>query len=58
MKVNEWLELREIRNQFAHDYPDDPQLQAGMLNKAMQQSSRLLQVLASVNAFATRYQQP
>ncbi|MDP5207455.1 hypothetical protein ORI99_10500 [Alishewanella sp. SMS9] len=32
--VEQWLKLREMHNQFAHDYPDDPEIQAALLNKA------------------------
>lgn len=29
-----WLLLREMRNEFLHDYPDDPAIQSAILNKA------------------------
>jgi len=32
--VEQWLKLREMRNQFAHDYPDDPEIRASLLNRA------------------------
>lgn len=31
--VDEWLELREMRNAFAYDYPEDGELQAATLNR-------------------------
>tara|TARA_R110001592_G_scaffold168705_1_gene404985 strand:- start:16309 stop:16728 length:420 start_codon:yes stop_codon:yes gene_type:complete len=34
--ASEWLELREMRNQLAHDDPDDPEIQSSLLNKALQ----------------------
>lgn len=50
-----WLELREMRNQFAHDYPTDPELQAGLLNEAFQKANELLQTLEKVMQFAQIY---
>ena len=32
--AQQWLTLREMRNQFAHDYPEDPEIQASLLNRA------------------------
>jgi hypothetical protein len=32
--VDEWLELRQMRNAFAHDYPENSELQAAILNQA------------------------
>ena len=32
--MSQWLQLREMRNQFSHEYPDDPEIQASLLNKA------------------------
>ncbi len=32
--TDDWLKLREIRNQFSHDYPNYPEIQAALLNKS------------------------
>jgi len=32
-RPNHWLLSREVHNSFVHEYPDDPELQAAMLNK-------------------------
>jgi hypothetical protein len=32
--ASEWLELREMREQLAQDYPDDHEIQSSLLNKA------------------------
>ena len=56
--VDEWLELREMRNQFAHDYPQDTEIQASLLNRAFILSERLLTILHQVNLFAERYLKP
>lgn len=50
-----WLLMREIRNMFSHDYPDDPALQAGILNKAYELAAQLLDVLNGVKAFVKPY---
>ncbi|MDP2805316.1 MAG: hypothetical protein Q8O24_05180 [Gallionellaceae bacterium] len=53
--VDEWLALREMRNAFAHDYPEDSELQAAILNRAFVAADRLLEILQYVKNFATRY---
>ncbi|QWF71954.1 TM1812 family CRISPR-associated protein [Methylomonas paludis] len=53
--ADDWLLLREIRNAFAHDYPENPDLQAEILNKAYGLAGQLLAVLDSVSAFAQSY---
>jgi hypothetical protein len=41
-----------MRNQFAHDYPDDPEIQSALLNKAFGMARQLLQCLDHVVRFA------
>ena len=53
--VDEWLELREMRNSFAHDYPEDSELQAAILNRALSASDRLVEILQHIKKFAARY---
>ena len=53
--VDEWLELREMRNAFAHDYPEDSELQAAILNRAFSASGRLVEILQHIKKFAARY---
>lgn len=43
-----WQPLREIRNQFAHDYPDDPEKNASVLSLAIDAASTLEAILARV----------
>lgn len=50
-----WLELREMRNLFAHDYPNDAAVQASILNKAFDMAKGLLGILVQVIEFAARY---
>ena len=54
--AQQWLQLREMRNQFAHDYPEDPEIQASLLNKAMRQAEQMLNILSHVKQFAQAYQ--
>jgi hypothetical protein len=53
--ADQWLTLREMRNEFSHDYPDDPALQAAILNKAYLLASELLAILHKVELFASSY---
>lgn len=54
--VDEWLELREMHNAFAHDYPEDSELQAAVLNRAFAAADRLVEILRHVKGFAARYE--
>lgn len=54
----QWLRLREMRNQFAHDYPDDPEIQASLLNKAFELAHQLVETLEHVKAFTAPYRAP
>jgi hypothetical protein len=53
--AEQWLKLREMRNQFAHDYPEDPEVQASLLNKALDLAEEMLQVLDHVTRYAKNY---
>ena len=53
--AEDWLLMREVRNSFSHDYPDDPELQAQMLNKAYQLADGLLEVFAAIKVFIKPY---
>jgi hypothetical protein len=55
--VDEWLELRELRNAFAHDYPEDSELQAATLNRAFSAAERLVEILRYIKGYAARYYQ-
>jgi len=47
--ADEWITLRQIRNQFAHDYPDTPEERFERLQAAMASAYRLLAVLEHIN---------
>ncbi len=53
--ADRWLTLREMRNEFAHDYPDDPALQAAILNKAYLLANELLAILHKIASFGSNY---
>ena len=44
-----------MRNQFFHDYPDDPALQVVILNKAYLLVEDLLSILNQIETFAHPY---
>jgi len=54
--ASQWLQLREMRNQFSHEYPDDPAIQASLLNKAFGLASVLLDAFEHIKAFSAPYQ--
>lgn len=54
----QWLQLREMRNQFSHEYPDDPAIQASLLNKAFGLAGVLLDAFEHIKAFSLPYQSP
>ncbi len=43
---DEWLSLRQVRNQFAHDYPDSLTERFERLQAAIQAAQKLLMVMA------------
>ena len=53
--VDQWLKLREMRNQFSHDYPDDPEIQASLLNKSFDMAEQLLTSLDRLIVFSEQY---
>ncbi|MDP3430373.1 MAG: hypothetical protein Q8R89_08590 [Desulfomicrobium sp.] len=46
--ADEWLELRRIRNEFAHDYPENPELHHVRLRQAMAAGRRLMEILGAI----------
>jgi len=53
--ANDWLILREMRNAFSHEYPDDPEIQVAVLNKAFVLARELIATLTYLEIFANRY---
>ncbi len=46
--ADEWLELRRIRNEFAHDYPENPELHLARLRPAMTAGQMLTEILGTI----------
>lgn len=46
--ADEWLELRRIRNIFAHDYLENPELHPVRLLKAMAAGRGLMEILGAI----------
>lgn len=46
--ADEWLTLRQIRNQFAHDYPDNPAERYERLQAATQAAKQLLAITSQI----------
>jgi hypothetical protein len=53
--ADDWQQFREMRNQFAHDYPNDPALQASLLNKGFALARELISGLKRTRSFGDRY---
>ncbi len=53
--AEEWLILRELRNAFAHDYPEESEINAATLNRAMPLAEQLLDVYKQIKEFSLRY---
>jgi hypothetical protein len=47
----DWRRLRELRNQMAHEYPDQPHIKAAVLNRFVQGVGELLAVWGRVQEF-------
>jgi hypothetical protein len=53
--ADDWLLLREVRNAFAHDYPEDLEWQAAILNTAFELAIQLQTVLSGIKSFIKPY---
>ena len=53
--ADDWLLMREARNSFSHDYPDDQESQAALLNKLFELATQLLAVLSGIKTFIKPY---
>jgi len=50
--VERWRELREIRNQLAHEYEDAPALKAAVLNRFINEVGTLLDIWKKAEEFS------
>lgn len=53
-ELTQWQKLREIRNGFAHEYPDEHIEKALLLNAAWQMSERLITIAQSALNYVER----
>lgn len=53
-ELTQWQKLREIRNGFAHEYPDEHIEKALLLNAAWQMSERLIAIAQSALNYVER----
>lgn len=53
--ADEWIELRRIRNEFTHDYPELAEERFDRLRLAIQSAWRLLDILNSFEQTASHY---
>lgn len=51
----QWLKLGEMRNQFAHDHPEDSAIQSSLINKALDLAEEMLQTLDHATRYAEKY---
>jgi hypothetical protein len=51
--ADDWFSLRQVRNQFAHDYPDSPTERFERLQAAIHAAQQLLTVLAQFQRKST-----
>ena len=48
--ANVWLEMRELRNHLAHEYPDNPEITAEYLNRVFTMLPELLGYLEKIKS--------
>jgi hypothetical protein len=49
--MNLWFELREIRNELAHDYDDNPELASEKINQIYNYKSSLIKYLEDIEKY-------
>jgi predicted Ser/Thr protein kinase len=52
--VEGWRQLREIRNQIAHEYEDAPALKAAVLNRFIEEIDALLAIWKKAEVFSAK----
>jgi hypothetical protein len=49
LDAREWLRCRALRNALTHEYPDQPELRAAILNEALTQADRLADLVRELS---------
>lgn len=52
LSAEQWMDLRQVRNNLAHEYPDHPELTAEAFNEAFMLGPTLLNCLERLKTFA------
>jgi len=50
-----WMVLREIRNQIAHDYENDPEMGSHYLNEIFDKADEIVHIAEQVIGFTRKY---
>ncbi len=50
-----WQDVREVRNSFAHDYPDQHRQKAENFNAALEYSAYLLVVVKNIEQYVLQH---
>ena len=53
--ANDWRELRDARNELAHNYEDDPEEAAVIINKLYNKKALLIKVYTNIKQYARSY---
>lgn len=51
----QWFRLREIRNAFTHDYPEESEQRAHAINEAYQHAEELITIYKNLSEFVKQY---
>ena len=51
VETKEWQRLRDIRNELAHNYDDEPQEMAEVINKIYEEKETLMHIYAQAKAY-------
>jgi len=53
--AEEWKRFRIVRNALAHEYPDDPELRAGAINRFLEGAANLRELYEFVRAYVSTH---
>lgn len=56
VSVNNWRELRQIRNAFSHDYPEAEKERAEALNLAWKTAPHLIHIMTNIHTYMAKQQ--
>ena len=53
--TEQWLEFRNTRNRFTHDYPEDSEKNSDVFNKAFSEASELLKIYDDIKQYIKKF---